>query len=140
MAVSMAGAMVTERAQPMSNNRRTTMAVRKNWKYTRGGVERTLSVGGFVVLRRGGYYTDADGREVWRGPEEDEIVTIVGIGKHYDETYRNAVEITYLNSNGKICDRHALYSDDYRRYSDHGYHGKRFWSIDEERPPLKEMP
>jgi len=68
---------------------------KKNWKFTRDGVERTLSVGGLMRVCGGG-------GGLWNGEPWEEIVTILGFVRANGSTYKEAVYIDYLNSDGRI--------------------------------------
>jgi hypothetical protein len=95
------------------------MAQRKNWKYTRNGVEYTLSVGGLMKIYHGGWYTDSDGFSNWKGEPWEETVTILGFSKTglYD-TYKRGCDVQVLNtSNGKI-DWHIISAPPHRQMLD----------------------
>ena len=78
---------------------------RKNWKYTRNGVEYTLSVGGLMMFHRGGWhhYVSDGGYTEWRGEPWEETVLILGFRKLARTTFKQGCMVEYLNtSNGKI--------------------------------------
>jgi len=80
------------------------MAQRKNWKYTRKGVEYTLSVGGLMKFRRGGWHHYcSDDISEWCGEPWEEIVTILGFWKTgLGDTYKQGCIVKYLDGDGKI--------------------------------------
>jgi hypothetical protein len=80
----------------------TTMAKRKNWKFTRNGTEYTLSVGGLMKFHRGGWYCDSDGFSNWRGEPWEEIVTILAFRKTEGTTFKQKCFVKHLDGNGKI--------------------------------------
>ena len=82
------------------------MAKRKNWKYTRNGVEYTLSVGGLMKIRRGGWthsiIDDISESEWLRQVPGEETVTILGFGKTSGKTFKQGCTVRYLDTDGKI--------------------------------------
>ena len=80
------------------------MAKRKNWKYTRNGVEYTLSVNGLMKIHRGGWVDQPalGGYTEWHGEPWEETVLILGFRKCEGSTFKQECVVEYLNtSNGK---------------------------------------
>ena len=82
------------------------MAQRKNWKYTRNGVEYTLSVNGLMKFHRGGWhhYASCDSMHMsdWMGEPWEETVLITAFRKCSRTTFKQECIVEYLNtSNGK---------------------------------------
>ena len=77
------------------------MAKRKNWKYTRNGVEYTLSEGGLMDVFGGGWQI-CDGISEWCGEPWKETVTILGFSKAEGKTFKQGCTVRYLDTDGKI--------------------------------------
>jgi hypothetical protein len=82
------------------------MAKMKNWQYTRNGTEYTLSVGGLIKFRRGGWIHDSMGFYEWHGEPWEEIVTILGFRKSGLVKPKEGCFVDYLNGDGKIREAH----------------------------------
>ena len=103
------------------------MAKRKNWKYTRNGVEYTLSVGGLMKFCRGGWchsIIDDISESEWRGEPWEETVLIWAFrGTGLGHTYKQGCSVIYLDGNGKIRETNIM--------APGGWGGSRFKHLDE---------